>query len=518
MQNYQRHVNERETPQSEALPGQEQNNAGGHSFKISKWQQLDRFLILGAEGGTYYVSERSLTKQNAAGVKACIAEDGPRTVARIAEVSDKGLAPKNDPALFALAMCSALGDLRTKQAAYEALPKVARIGTHLFHFMEYRKAFGGRGSGFRRAVRRWYAAKTPDQLAYDMVKYRQRDGWSQRDVLRVAHPAHQPIFRWAAGKPVEEALPQIIADFQAVQAEGADWRTMLDVVKRLPREALPTEWLSEREVWAALLPDMPLTAMIRNLGNMGKAGLLAPMSDAVRLVVSKLGDQAALRKARVHPIAVLLALRTYASGKGFRGSNEWPVVPAVVDTLDEAYYAAFSNVEPTGKRFLLGIDVSGSMGSAQINNSPLTARDGAAAMAMLTIRTEPFTQPMGFCDKFIELPLSKKQRLDDVICATSRLPFGGTDCALPMLYALQHKIPVDAFVVYTDSETWAGHIHPTQALKKYRDSMGIPAKLIVMGMCTNEFSIADPDDAGMLDVVGFDASVPEVMRQFVAGA
>lgn len=258
--------------------------------------------------------------------------------------------------------------------------------------------------------------------------------------------------------------------------------------------------------------------MIRNLGNMGKAGLLAPMSDAVRLVVSKLGDQAALRKARVHPIAVLLALRTYASGKGFRGSNEWPVVPAVVDTLDEAYYAAFSNVEPTGKRFLLGIDVSGSMGSAQINNSPLTARDGAAAMAMLTIRTEPFTQPMGFCDKFIELPLSKKQRLDDVICATSRLPFGGTDCALPMLYALQHKIPVDAFVVYTDSETWAGHIHPTQALKKYRDSMGIPAKLIVMGMCTNEFSIADPDDAGMLDVVGFDASVPEVMRQFVAGA
>lgn len=30
-------------------------------------------------------------------------------------------------------------------------------------------------------------------------------------------------------------------------------------------------------------------------------------------------------------------------------------------------------------------------------------------------------------------------------------------------------------------------------------------------------SIADPEDAGMLDVPGLDAGVPEVMRQFVLG-
>jgi 60 kDa SS-A/Ro ribonucleoprotein len=70
------------------------------------------------------------------------------------------------------------------------------------------------------------------------------------------------------------------------------------------------------------------------------------------------------------------------------------------------------------------------------------------------------------------------------------------------------------FVVYTDSETWFGTIHPVQALRQYREKMGVRAKLIVVGMTSNGFTIADPDDAGSLDVVGFDSAVPSVMADF----
>jgi 60 kDa SS-A/Ro ribonucleoprotein len=94
------------------------------------------------------------------------------------------------------------------------------------------------------------------------------------------------------------------------------------------------------------------------------------------------------------------------------------------------------------------------------------------------------------------------------------IPFGGTDCALPMVWALKNRVAADVFVVYTDSETWAGNIHPVQALRRYREGMGIPAKLVVVGMTSNGFSIADPDDAGMLDVVGFDASTPQMISDF----
>jgi 60 kDa SS-A/Ro ribonucleoprotein len=115
------------------------------------------------------------------------------------------------------------------------------------------------------------------------------------------------------------------------------------------------------------------------------------------------------------------------------------------------------------------------------------------------------------------LSISPRQRLDDVVKSISGLPFGGTDCALPMVEALKHRWAVDVFVVYTDNETWAGNIHPAQALRAYRERMGIPATLVVVGMASNGFSIADPVDPGMLDVVGFDTAVPQVIADFAAG-
>ena len=76
-------------------------------------------------------------------------------------------------------------------------------------------------------------------------------------------------------------------------------------------------------------------------------------------------------------------------------------------------------------------------------------------------------------------------------------------------------VKADAFVIYTDSETWFGQVHPCQALQAYRDKFGIPAKLIVVGMVSNGFTIADPEDAGMMDVVGFDSAAPSVISNFI---
>jgi 60 kDa SS-A/Ro ribonucleoprotein len=108
-------------------------------------------------------------------------------------------------------------------------------------------------------------------------------------------------------------------------------------------------------------------------------------------------------------------------------------------------------------------------------------------------------------------------RLEQAIHYLARLPFGATDCALPMLWSLQNRLEVDAFVIYTDSETWYGEVHPAEALWHYREATGIPARLVVVGMLANPFSIADPNDAGMLDVVGFDPNTPSAIAEFVQG-
>ena len=150
------------------------------------------FLILGTEGGTYYTDARTLTLDNAAVVRRCLAADGPRTVRTIAEVSIRGRAPSNDPALFALAMAASFGDPEVRRAAGEVLPRVARIGTHLLHFVSFVNDMRGWGRSIKRAVGCWYTEQELDRLTRQVLKYRQRDGWSHRDVLRLTHPKSAP--------------------------------------------------------------------------------------------------------------------------------------------------------------------------------------------------------------------------------------------------------------------------------------------------------------------------------------
>ncbi len=514
------------TPQSEPFDSRQvPNSAGGHSYPVDDWTRLDRFLILGSEGGSYYASERKLTKSNAEAVARCIAQDGLRTVRRIVEISDSGRAPKNDPALFALAMASAAEDVKTRTAALDALPEVARIGTHLLHFVDYATKLRGWGRAFKRAVAKWYTERPVDAVAYQLAKYRQRDGWAQRDVMRLAHPKPKSpeqgtAFSFALDQAtVAEPLHERLVGFQA--AQGA--KTPRDTARlisqyRLTREMVKTEHLSSPEVWEALLEEMPLTAMIRNLGVMSKVGLLTPLSQAEKLVRERLEDVDRLRKSRVHPIQVLSATVVYGSGQGARGKGAWTPSQVILGGLEEAFHASFGMIQPTGKNFYLGLDVSGSMGMGEIAGVPgLTPRVASAVMAMVTARTEGSYVMRAFADGMRDVRITAKDSLGTVVATTSHLPFGGTDCALPMLDAAQDKLPVDVFVIYTDSETWYGHIHPVQALREFRQRMGIPAKLVVVGMVANEFTIADPEDGGMLDVVGFDSAAPALIGDFARG-
>lgn len=560
MAKYAEHVSSKTTPQTQAIPGRESemaaNNAGGVTFTLDTWTQMDRFLILGCEGGSYYATERKMTIDNAQSVRACIAEDGVRAVNRIVEISVTGRAHKNDPALFALAL-AASADLRaTRRAALDAIPQVCRTGTHLFDFVNMVKEFRGFGRGLRDALAKWYTGKTPDKLAMQLLKYKQRNGVTHHDLAHKCHvqmdqvsPVHDDLLQWskldvhraevADGRitPREsydpKRLPKIIDAYERVQkATSANEVHKLVSEYGLTREMVPSQFLSDTLVQEALLEHAPITATIRNLGGMTASGFLRPGSEAVACVVERLTDAELIKKGRVHPMSVLFAMRTYQQGSGFRGGLSWSPNRQIVDALDAAFYLSFGNVEPAGKRTMLALDVSGSMESA-IANSCLSCRDASAAMALITARVEPqylftgFTSSSGRSaygrrsadpmDGISELDISPRQRLDDVIKRISGLPFGGTDCAKPMQYAEAKGLDIDTFVVYTDNETWAGTVQPVQALQRYRDKTGIPARLVVVGMTATNFTIADPKDPGMLDVVGFDTASPGLISSFSRG-
>jgi 60 kDa SS-A/Ro ribonucleoprotein len=522
MKSYSSHVSKRQpTAQTVEVIGKAQvkNNAGGFVFAVTPEEQFKRFLILGSEGGTYYVGEHALTVENAKNAIAFIKSNGPRAVKLISEISDEGRAPKNDPAIFALALACTYGDQATKNLAYQAVPTVCRIGTHIFHFCQAVQDLRGWSRGLRKAVARFYTTKQVKDVAYGMVKYRQRDNWTHRDVLRLAHPEHpemSDMFRYAVGKEVDLAkLPAIIAAYE--EAKTCDTTRLIKLIKdfNLSREMVPTDKLNTVTVWEALLDKMPLTAMIRNLGKMTQLGILKGNTEWTKRVVSTLSDREALKKARIHPLGVLIALKTYGMGHGLKGDLAWTVTPQIVDALDEALGLSFSTVEATGKRFLLGLDVSGSMGSC-IAGAPVSCCEASAVMALATAKAEDDYTIMGFAgpSNFRELGITKKTTFIDAAKRAHDNNFGSTDCSGAILYALKHKLKVDVFAVYTDNETYAGSIHPFQALQQYRKETGIRAKLVVAGMTSSGFTIADPSDSGMMDVVGFDTTAPAVISEF----
>lgn len=524
--NYLKQHGNRVTPQTLPIPGrvdQVRNTAGGYAWQSDKWQRLQRFLILGSEGGSYYADQRTLTTENVSCIHECLGEDGLRVVELAVAVSAGGRAPSNDPALFVLACAmSYKPETVVRLAAGRALPKVARTFTHLAHFVDYAQTMRGWGRMMRRAVQDWYLGKTPEKLAYEVIKYRQRDGWAQRDVLRLAHPkgsiAHNAIFDWVThGIPEgkEEVVGQdMIAAFEAAQRSTTPAQTAQLVRSyRLPREALLTEHLTAPEVWVALLEaGMPLHAMVRNLGNMTRLGVLDGQDRG--LVLNALTKERIL-KSRLHPMAILVALSTYAQGHGMRGKGEWAPRPEIIDALDEAFYLAFDNVEPTGKRTLIAIDTSGSMWHGSVAGSPLTPAQAGCALALCTLHAEPECEVILIDHEAYHAGFSRRQRLDDALKNMHR--GGRTDLSIPFRVAKPEPGSVESFLCVTDNETWYGGIHPSQALQAYREASGIQARSVSIALVANKWSMHDPLDPLSLDCVGFDTSTPSVITEFFAG-
>ena len=541
------------------------NAAGGYAYKAGDEMRLHRFLTLGTDGGTYYTSAKDITRDNAEVLFRMVRNKGLYTVAQIAEISEAGRAPKNKQAIFALAVAAAEGDEATKIAAYAALPRVVRTGTHLFEFLNYSMQFRGWGMGLRKAVARWYGERDVDRLAYQVLKYRQREGVTHFDVFRQSHltayvtttPEQSALYNWVCtqatakneksprygqgtlidrrGETIRAELPALVGAFEELQATDSLARVVALIGEHsaISWEMIPDRFINEKSVWEALIAQgLPQTALMRQLPRITRLGLGS--GQVARDIVTQLTDRERLKKGRVHPINVLVAMRTYASGASAMGSSTWTPSREFTDGLDAAFYAAFDAVEPAGVRTLEALDVSGSMGT-NVSGLPISCREATAALAMVTAATEPDVEIVGFTSGagayqfpgvtnrnwysggISKLAITPRRRLDDNINAIRNLPFGGTDCALPMVWAKNAKERFGAFRVYTDGETWAGNIHVDQALEQYRQATGIDAKLEIVAMTASGTSLCNPADPGQLDVSGFDSTVPQLIADHAGG-
>jgi 60 kDa SS-A/Ro ribonucleoprotein len=513
-------------PQSQPLSdAQVPNNGGGFVYKVSDEQRVLRFIILGSDSPTYYCTEQKMTEDNAKEMIRIIKEGVVNVLQLVEATSLQGRAPRQTSTLFLLALLCTYASPAVKSHTYVTIKYICRTGTHLFQFVAFVNEMRGWSDGLRRGVAAFYEDSSASKLVLQILKYRQRHDFTHRDVLRLCHPKikdkpRNDMLRYAVGREVEnkDAFIQLFEKLQeSKQEEGIN--PVLDLIscQNIPWEFLPTWTHKHAELWQQLLPTMGYTAMLRNITKMAHLNLFPhDMDSNVVILCRRLTDENVIKAAKVHPMQIFFALKAYERGIDYRDpTKRWCVIPSILAALNQAFQLSFQTIKPTGKNYLIGIDVSGSMDCACIANSHITAREAAAVLALVIQRTEPNTITMAFSSGFIPFPMFNNDTIQAVVQRTQNLPFSSTDCALPILFANQYGIPIDCFITITDNETNSGRMHPSVALKNYREKYQRNSKNIVIGTTSTGFTVADPVDPHSIDIVGFDSAIPTLIADFV---
>jgi 60 kDa SS-A/Ro ribonucleoprotein len=530
------------TPQSEPLLGREsemiQGKSGGYMFDGGIWTMVRRCLILGTATDQFYSGKVELTGQFVDVLRQAIAEDPKRVADEILYASD-GHAINNHAPIFALVLLS-MGDRpEAKKAFRDIFQQVVRTGSHFHEWVSYTKQVRGIGRNVREVAQGWLLRDDVKWLAYQMLKYQQRMGFSFKDELRLFKPKPQTdkqkfLFEWASGKAHQresnlalvtenEPIPQWIGDQHDLKiVQWYEW------LKRNPdqgEKAVKSGGLTHEmvapicnmnvNVWQALFEQMPIGALLRNLGSLTEIGVIRfDKVETLNHIESVLTNPDRLKKGRIHPIDVLKALKTYGSGGSLgKSSKTWQKVDRVVDILENALSLSFETLEPTGKVFLHAVDISGSMSWTANSAIGLTASEIAATMALSTAKAEQNYIIRGFSTEFKDLGISASDSFLSACRKTANQTFGGTNATVAYQWAIANKVHIDVFCFWTDSESWAGSKHPCQALTEYRKAINPESKAVYTTIASNQITLVDPNDPLSFDFGGFDPSIPKAIQE-----
>jgi 60 kDa SS-A/Ro ribonucleoprotein len=514
------------TPQTQAILGREkemiQGRSGGFMFDAGLWTMLRRCLLIGTAQSTYYAGKQELTEDFVKVLEQAIATDPERVATEIVYASD-GKAINNSAPLLALVLLSMGETPAAKKAFIEIFPQVVRTGSHFYEWLSYTKSLRGFGKVIQEAGKKWLSKEDVKGLAYQLLKYQQRNGFSHRDALRLFHvhpltPDHDQLFEWVVkgweDLPPESPSPALVQVWWYEWLKRNPNQTHQAIAEgHLTHEMVAPVGKMDRQAWQLLFNQMPIGAMLRNLGSLTELGVLrADEPQNLKRIEDVLNNPQHLRKGRIHPIDVLKALKTYQSGgKIGRSRKTWQPVARIVAILEKAVELSFEVVQPTGKVFMHAVDVSSSMSYSTVQSVGLTCCEIATAMALVTAKAEKNYMIRGFSTQFKDLGLNHQDSFSSALRKASDKNFGGTDASVAYDWMIKNRFKADVICFWTDSESWAGYQHPAQALAKYRQKVNPNVKAVYITLAPYRITLVDPQDPLSWDLGGFDPGIPHLI-------
>jgi len=541
MDAYEAFAKDLNTPVSQPVDSRQVvNSTGGFVHVVDHWTRYKRFLSLGSAGGSYYIGEKNLTEENYECVMKCLLESPERALALLEDTVYNFKAAKLDAPVFVATLIAVNRFLHDGSATAQAeanqlqstmhirLAKLLKTPTMFFMFTRYYTEFRGWSRWLRKLARTWYDVRSVSSLDYLTNKYNDRQTWTHRDMLRCAHPRISEDFNRAlmyghlAQKIDAKDLPfaeefrltHLKRELHAINKDALSDKLALAIAdvlieKQAPWEIVPTEFLNNPAILSALIRTMEPQALVRMANRATIAGVQDAFCNRIYAIINE-------GKKKIHPYNVLVALKTYAAGVGFKGTLKWTPQRQTIDALELLLSYCFRMTVST-KKVMVAMDISGSTTSYSIAKSPLTVREGIAAMTTAHNWQYPHCDigafDVGF-DRVNARPNGEPLSFNGLMQATNAWGGGATDCSLPLLTALVAKKYYDAFIIYTDNEVNRGY-HVPKVLAEYRTKINPRAKLIVCAMIANNFTINDPADVYGMDIAGFDGTVPTAIANFI---
>lgn len=473
------------------------NDACGYSYEVTKEILFDRFLYLGVISDNLYNSVSEQIRINIANVREL-----PYTY--VVDKAVNALANNKvhsiHPAMLSLAIVFRSDDVNARRYVANNINKAFNTPYYLYTFVNYvQQIRRGWSKLLRKIVSTYYQELDTYKFEQYAWKFKQRDGWSHKDLIRLSHPVFDESKKDEIAKFIlnPDYIPVGCDNINAVKRiqHSVSEDVIADLVTKfnITREGIPTEYMTNVTVLEALVKNMPHQALLRNLNNLTKHGV------SHSLILDRL--KTVSKNSKINVFHSLLAYLMYS-----KNDNAYY---NVLHFLEEYIIETFKTITKIKGKTLIAVDVSGSMQTTSSISKELSCTDVAAVLASLLHNVCDNSEVYTFDTRIRKIDIGKNISLKEVqkkLCANG----GGTDVSLP--FTLPN---FDNIITITDNMTWAdGNRYESESyISNYRRRNGNHVRAVNIQAVVNEYTNFSTNDAGTLDIPGTVSNLVEIITE-----
>jgi len=322
---------------------------------------------------------------------------------------------------------------------------------------------------------------------YQFSKYNRKGSVKLKDVLRIVHPKHKPLY----SKIIEDSLKPPLT-----------WENILSNYKNYDLE-------SKKAAWEYLIDKnkLPYMASLRNLRNLLHEGI---SEDHLNKVLEKLTTKEAVLNSKQLPFRYLSAYKEI-DNLDIRHSGK------VLDALEDAIETSIENIPKLSGKTFMAADVSGSMEWANISGlSGVTYKE--LALVLMSMANKFCNDPIIsiFGSEFRTVHARKTLGILENAKQIGKFNVGHATYGYKAIeHLLKSKEKVDRILVFTDMEMYSDYeTEFTDAFTKYKRTINPDVKLYVFNLASYGNVIIPKDEKNVCLVSGWSDKIFNFINTF----